>query len=65
MNPPSPEQVAEVQALIGRIGDPAERALVSEVLDCRLHGRRLPSWCTMSPLMQVAALTLNDTGQET
>lgn len=59
---PSALAVAKVEKLISQIGDPAEASLVQGILDARLEGRDVPSWGSMTPLMQVADLTLRQGG---
>lgn len=40
------------------IADDQERALVEQVIETVAEGRRLPSWNTMTPLMQAVTLAL-------
>lgn len=44
--------------LAASIADGQERALVQQVIEAATEGRPLPSWRSMTPLMQSAALAL-------
>jgi hypothetical protein len=56
--PQHPQALARTRDMAASIGDPQERAMVTQVIDTVTEGRKLPSWRVMTPLMRAAALAL-------